>query len=148
LALLAQALDKAHQTEERLSLLGEGLAVAHRKGERNYEAELYRLKGELLLTQARVRGLSRGATGGQAVEAELPHVTQAEACFHQSIKIAKQQKAKSWELRASMSMARLYKNQNKQKEAQALLAQIYERFTEGFDTLDLREAEALLDELS
>ncbi|MGH9962757.1 MAG: hypothetical protein ACREBC_37520, partial [Pyrinomonadaceae bacterium] len=70
------------------------------------------------------------------------------ACFDQSIKIAQEQKAKSWELRAVMSLARLYKNQNRQKEAGRLLAQIYGRFNEGFDTSDLREAKALLDELS
>jgi predicted ATPase len=95
------------------------------------------------------RGLSRAATGGKAVvEAEPTAVAQAEACFSQSIKIAEQQKAKSWELRAVMSLARLYQNQGKQEEARRLLTQIYDRFTEGFDTVDLREAKALLDELS
>ena len=65
-----------------------------------------------------------------------------------AIKIARQQKAKSWELRAATSLAGLYKNQNKRGEARRLLTEIYEGFTEGFDTLDLREAKALLDELS
>ena len=82
------------------------------------------------------------------LEAEPASIAQAEACFNQSIEIAQQQKAKSWELRAAMSLARLYQNQGKKKEARGLLAQIYDRFTEGFDTVDLREAKALLDELS
>ena len=91
------------------------------------------------------RDLSRAAT---VVEAEPTMAAHAEACFNQSIKIAQRQKAKSWELRAVTSLARLYQNQNKQEEARSLLTQIYDRFTEGFDTVDLREAKALLDELS
>jgi predicted ATPase len=75
-------------------------------------------------------------------------VAQAEGCFNQSIKIAQRQEAKSLELRAVMSVARLYRNQGKQEEARVLLTQIYDRFTEGFDTVDLREAKALLGELS
>jgi predicted ATPase len=71
----------------------------------------------------------------------------AEGCFNQSIKMARQQKAKSWELRAVMSMARLYHNQGKQEEVRSLLAQIYGTFTEGFATKDLREAKVLLEEL-
>lgn len=78
----------------------------------------------------------------------MPALAQAEACFNQSLKIAQHQNAKSWELRAAMSLARLYQNQGKQEEARGLLAQIYEKFTEGFETMDLRNAKALLDELS
>jgi len=81
-------------------------------------------------------------------EAEPASVSQAEACFNQSIEIAQQQKAKSWELRAAMSLARLHQHQGKKEVARSLLAQIYDRFTEGFDTMDLREAKALLDDLS
>jgi predicted ATPase/DNA-binding winged helix-turn-helix (wHTH) protein len=149
LALLVEAFAKTRQVEEGLRILEEALAVVQRNGERYYLAELYRLKGELLLMRARGEGLSRPATGGKyTVEAEALAVSQAEACFHQSIETAQKQKAKSWELRAAMSLARLYQNQGKEKEARSLLAQIYDRFTEGFDTLDLREAKALLDELS
>ena len=149
LALLAEALGKSEQAEEGLRVLEEALVVAHRNGEGYYQAELYRIKGELLLMQATGRGVSRAAVGGTAVfEAEPPEVAQAEGCFSQSIKIAQHQKAKSWELRAVMSLARLYQNRGKQEEARALLAQIYNRFTEGFDTVDLREARVLLDELS
>ena len=123
--------------------------MAHRNGERYYEAELYRLKGELLLMQSTGRSVSRAATGGKAVvKAEPAAVSNAEGCFNQSIKIAQRQNAKSLELRAVMSVARLYQNQGRQEEARGLLAQIYNRFTEGVDTMDLREAKALLDELS
>jgi predicted ATPase/DNA-binding winged helix-turn-helix (wHTH) protein len=149
LALLAEALDKARQGKEGLRVLDEALELANRKGERYYEAELYRLKGELLLMQPTGRAVSRAATGGNAVvETEPPAITNAERCFNQSIRIARQQSAKSLELRAVMSMARLHQKQGKQGEARDLLAQIYDRFTEGFDTLDQREAKALLDALS
>ena len=133
LALMVEAFAKAGQVEEGLRVLDEALAVIHRNGERYYLAELYRIKGELLLLQATERGPAQAA---------------AEECFDQSIKIARQQKAKSWELRAVMSLARLYQDQNKRAEAHSLLEQIYRNFTEGFDTADLREAKALLDELA
>jgi predicted ATPase len=87
------------------------------------------------------------AAAGKSIVAEPAAVTNAEACFRQSIKIAQQQRAKSLELRAVMSVARLYQKQGRQKEAKSLLAQIYDRFTEGFDTVDLQEAKALLSEL-
>ena len=81
--------------------------MAHRNGDRCYQAELYRLKGELLLKQLTGRALAQAATGGKAmVEAEPPVITNAAACFDQSIKIAQRQRAKSWELRASTSLAR------------------------------------------
>jgi DNA-binding winged helix-turn-helix (wHTH) protein/predicted ATPase len=149
LALLAEALGKSRQAEEGLLVLEEALTVAHRNAEGYYLAELHRLKGELLLMQATGRGVSQAATGEKTVvEAEPTAVAHAERCFSQSINIAQQQKAKSWELRAVMSLARLYKDQGKQKDARGLLAPVYDSFTEGFDTVDLREAKALLDELS
>ncbi|HEY0320583.1 MAG TPA: AAA family ATPase [Pyrinomonadaceae bacterium] len=145
LGLLAEALGKNDQAEEGLSLLKEALAVAHRSGERYYEAELYRIKGEVLLMQATDRGVKRAARGGkEVVEAEPTAGAQAEACFNQSIKIAQKQKAKSWELRALMSLARLYQNWGEEEEASGFLTEIYDSFTEGFDTVDLREAKALL----
>ena len=100
------------------------------EGLRRWEAELHRLKGKLLLQQ------------------RIPDEAQAETCFHQAIDIARQQQAKSLELRAAMSLARLWQQQGKQAEAYELLVPIYGWFTEGFDTTDLREAKALLDELS
>ena len=149
LAVLVEAFAKTRQVDEGLRVLEEALAVVHRNGERYYLAELYRIKGDLILLQATDRGLSRAARSGVPVlEARRSDVAGAEACFHQSIKIARQQKAKSWELRAGMSLARLYQDQNKRAEAHGLLEPIYNKFTEGFDTADLREAKALLDELS
>ena len=135
LSLLGEALGKTHQTEEGLDLLEEALSLIHRKGERCYLPELYRIKGELLLMRdEKVR-----------INGELADASDAEACFHESIKIAQQQKAKAYELRARMSLSRLYQNQNKHQEARNVLAQIYDSFTEGFDTADLLEAKALLD---
>ena len=98
-------------------------------GERWYEGERYRLKGDLLLALS------------------VDHQAQAEACFQQALAVARDQQARSWELRAAMSLSRLWQQQGKQAEAHALLAPIYGWFTEGFDTTDLREAKALLDEL-
>ncbi|HEU0007361.1 MAG TPA: tetratricopeptide repeat protein, partial [Terriglobia bacterium] len=148
LALLSEALGKARQAEG-LRLLEEALTWAHRSRDASYLAELHRIKGELVLMQSPSPAVSPAARRGKAVVEAKPYVVaQAERCFHQSLEIARQQKAKSWELRAVMSLARLYRNQGKQEEARALLTQIYDRFTEGFDTVDLREAKALLDELS
>jgi len=93
-------------------------------------AETYRLHGDLLLRQA------------------TPDVAQAEACFHHALALARRQQAKSWELRAAMSLARLWRQQGKCAEAYDLLAPIYGWFTEGFDTVDLQEAKALLEELA
>ncbi len=132
LALLAEAFSKARQTDKGLHVLEEALAVADRTGERYYDAELYRLKGELLLTKY----ISRS-----------PEVIQVEQCFHRSIQIARQQQAKSLEIRASTSMARLYRDQGRHAEAHSLLSAIYGTFTEGFGTVDLREAKALLDSM-
>jgi predicted ATPase len=92
-------------------------------------AELYRLKGTLLLQQP----------SGNAEEAE--------SCYHQAIQIAQEQSAKSWELRAATSLARLWQSQGKRDEARQLLGDVYDWFTEGFDIADLRAAKALLDEL-
>jgi len=149
LALLAEALGKTSRSAEALRELEEPLEAAHRSGDASYLAELYRVKGELLLVQATDRAVSRAATHGELMfEAEPTLIPQAKDCFNQSIKIAQQQKAKAWELRAVMSLARLYQKQGKEEDARGLLAQIYDTFTEGFDTTDLREAKALLDELS
>jgi len=104
-------------------------------GERYYEAELYRLKGQLTL-QSKVPGPK------SKVEKE------AEECFLKAIEIARQQQAKSLELRAVMSLSRLWQQQGKKKQARQMLAEIYGWFTEGFDTKDLQEAKALLEELA
>jgi predicted ATPase len=147
-SLVAEALGKDRKAEKGLRGLKEWVEVAHRNGNASHLAEAYRIMGELLLIQGTSRALSQAAPAGKApFEARPPAIAQAEACFHQSIKIARKQKAKSWELRAVMSLARLYQKQDKQEQARNLLAEIYGGFTEGFDTADLREAKALLNKL-
>jgi predicted ATPase len=126
LALLAEAYGKVGQAEEGLRTLVEALAGMQRTGERVYEAELYRLKGELLLRQSR------------------PDAPQAETCFQHALAVARRQQTKALELRAAMSLSRLWQQHGKPAEARQLLASIYGWFTEGFDTVDLQEARALL----
>jgi predicted ATPase len=126
LALLAEVLAKIDRIEEALVLLDSAMAMVNSKGERYYEAELYRLKGELLLKQT---------TDNQA---------KTEECFRRSLAVAESQKAKSLQLRTALSFARLYRSQDKPVEARNLLAPIYESFTEGFETDDLRDAAVLL----
>jgi predicted ATPase len=129
LALLAEAYGQVGQAEEGLHLIVEALTVVDKNGERWWEAELHRLKGELLL---------------QTVSDE----PQVEACFLQALDVSRRQQAKSLELRAAMSLSRLWQRQGKRDEARELLAPVYGWFTEGFDTADLQEAKALLAELS
>jgi len=131
LALLAEGYALAGQPEEGLGAIAEALEHVERTGERYYEAELHRLKGELLL--------QRGKSGAEA---------EAEACFQKAIEVARRQEARSWELRATMSLCRLWQSQGNRQEAREALAAIYGWFTEGFDTPDLQEAKALLEELS
>jgi len=131
---LAEAYGKAGQAEEGLRVLAEALAAGHRDAERYFEAELYRLKGELLLQQTVRRG----------VPVEPALLAEAEACFHQALDVARHQGAKSLELRAVMSLSRLWQQQGKRAAAHQMLAEIYGWFTEGFDTPDLQEAQALL----
>jgi predicted ATPase len=130
LALLAESYGKAGQLEEGLSLLVEATTQVDNTGERHWEAELHRGKGELLLMQQ-----------GQKVG-------EAEECFRQALDTARRQQAKSLELRAAMSLSRLWQQEGKQEEAHQLLAGIYGWFTEGFDTPDLIEAKVLLEELT
>jgi len=139
LTLLAEAYGKTGRTEEGLVVLVEALDTVNKTGERWHEAELYRLKGELLLAQ---EGKKEKAKGKNKERAE------AEACFHQALNIARRQEAKSLELRAVMSLSRLWQKQGKKEEARQMLAEIYHWFTEGFDTADLKDAKALLETLS
>jgi predicted ATPase/class 3 adenylate cyclase len=139
LALLAEVYGEVGQAEEGLSVLSEAFTVVRRNGERWWEAELYRLKGELLLRQA--AGLSTVPEAKWLLDAE------AEAAFRQALEIARRQHAKSLELRAAMSLSRLWQ-QDQRAEARELLVPIYSWFTEGFDTTDLQEAKELLDELT
>ncbi len=126
---LAQAYEKVGRVNEGLRLLDEALTLAERTESKGY-AEMYRIKGELLLM-----------TSGVSNE-------KVEHCFQQALNIARRQKKKMYELRAAMSLSRLWQNQGKKEEARDLLSEIYGWFTEGFDTADLKEAKALLDELS
>jgi class 3 adenylate cyclase/predicted ATPase len=130
LALLAEAYAAGDDPAGGLHGLAEALVLLEATGERWYEAELYRLRGELVLQHA------------------IAEPGEAEACFQQALTIARRQQAKSWELRAEISLARLWQRQGKRAAAHALLAPVYGWFTEGFDTTDLQEAKALLEELS
>jgi tetratricopeptide (TPR) repeat protein len=153
LALLAKAYGKAGQVEEGLTVLAEALGMVDKNGERNYEAELYRLKGELtLLQEARGWRLETSPPSSQASSLK-PQVSkevewEAEGYFHKAIEIARKQQAKSLELRAVVSLSRLWQKQGRKEEARKMLAEIYNWFTEGFDTKDLQEAQGLLEELS
>jgi len=143
LAALAQAYGRAGQAEEGLRLIAEALALVDKNGERCWEAELYRLKGELLLRQVE-------AEAGVEAEAE-PYHRSAERCFERALEIARRQNAKSWELRAAMSLCRLQRQHGataRHKAAWGTLAEIYGWFSEGFETADLRDAKALLEEAS
>ena len=148
LALMVEALDNAGQHEKGLQVVEEALTLADRNREHYYDAELYRLKGELLLTQSTVRVRGQAATAGTVPDVEYARgASTAEACFDQSIKIAQRQNAKSLELRATMSLARLYQKLSRSEDARVRLARVYDEFTEGFDTADLLEAKALMDGL-
>jgi predicted ATPase len=131
LALLAEAYGQYGRSALGLEVIGEALALVFgNEGERCWESELHHIKGKLLLVES------------------PDNAADAESCFQQAITIAQNQSAKSWELRAATSLARLWQSQGKRKEAYNLLSPVYGWFTEGFDTADLIDARALLDELS
>jgi predicted ATPase len=144
LALLTEASKTIWSVEERLEVLNRAFSIAEKNDEHLYEAELYRLKGELTLQQENQK--SKGKE--QKAKVENDAQAEAESCFRKAIDIAQKQQAKSWELRASTSLARLWQSQGKQAEAHTLLSEVYHWFTEGFDTKDLQEAKALLEELT
>jgi predicted ATPase len=130
LTLLAEVYGTTGEPAAGLTVLTEALTLTNRTGVRFYESELYRLTGELLLQQS---------SDNQA---------EAEASFYSALEIARTQQAKSWELRATTSLARLWQQQGKRAEARELLVSIYGWFTEGFDTADLQDAKALLEALA
>ena len=130
LALMATVLCRMRQSDESLRMINESISIIERTGERYYEAMIYQTKGDLLLMHDPARA------------------AQAEECFRMAIAIARKQQAKSWELRATASLARLLARQGLRDEARTTLAEIYGWFTEGFDTADLKDAKALLDELA
>jgi hypothetical protein len=141
-------------------LLAEALAVVDRTGERVYEAELYRLKGQLTLQQFQVQGSKCQVENPQS--AFRNPQSEAEACFYKAIEVARKQQAKSLELRAVMSLVRLrqrqaqdhatrstqHESRTRLDEAHQMLVEVYNWFTEGFDTKDLQEAQEMIESLS
>ena len=128
--MLAIAYADLSQFTEAWRCIGEVLTTMEASRERWCEAEIHRVSGEVVLKQPQ------------------RDVAKAQACFEHALATCRAQQAKSWELRAAMSMARLWRDQGKRKEARELLAPVYNWFTEGFDTADLKDAKALLEELS
>ena len=130
LSLKAEAYGDLDQIDAGLDALGEGLEVTRRTGEEWWNAEIYRRSGALLLRKT------------------SPDVLQAETCFQEALLVARRQQAKSFELRAAINLAQLWRDQGKPKKARDLLRSVYDWFTEGFETADLKQAKTLLDELS
>ena len=126
----AYACAQAGKYKDAWGCIDEAVTLIARTGQRSHEAEILRIAGEIALLEP------------------TPDAVKAEAYFERALAIAHRQQAKSWELRAAMSMARLWRDQGKRDEPRELLAPVYGWFTEGFDTLDLKEAKALLDELA
>jgi predicted ATPase len=129
LSYLARAHAELDQFDDAWCCAGEAMTIAEATNERWCEAEVYRTAGEIAL---------------MTLDPDMP---KAETYFERALTVARQQQARSWELRAAMSMARLWRDQGKRRQAHDLLAPVYGWFTEGFDTLDLKEAKALLEQL-
>ena len=130
LTFLASAYSELGKFDDARRCIGEAIKAMDTTKEKWREAEVHRVAGEI------------------ALKSPVPDATKAQACFERALAVARQQQAKSWELRAATSMARLWRDQGKRDEAHDLLAPIYDRFTEGFNTLDLKQAKALLDEFA
>ena len=124
---LAETYAKTRRPEEGMAVISEALCFVQESDERHFEAEIYRLRAELQLLQ-----------GDDA---------EAEASFLKAVEVARRQSARSWELRAATGLARLWQKQNRRDEALETLAGVFDWFSEGFETPDLQEARALLDEL-
>jgi predicted ATPase len=155
-ALLAEAYRKAGRADEGLIVLDEALATVQDTGERWWEAEIHRLKGELLILLAGQKGDDRTTPTETAMVAKLDFAgpgrsslrLEAETCLLDALETAQRQQAKSLELRAALSLSALWHRQGQSDAARGLLAETYGWFTEGFDTADLKAANALLNELS
>jgi predicted ATPase len=127
---LTRAYAELGQFDSAWRFIGEAMTAVETAKERWYEAEVHRVAGEVVRKSPK------------------PDAAKAKGYFERALTVAREQQAKSWELRASMSLARLWRDQGKVQQARELLAQVYGWFTEGFDTLDLKEAKALLEEMS
>jgi predicted ATPase len=155
LALWAEAAAKVGKTKEAWELLTEALAMVNDKGERMWEAELYRLKGTLVLQPGNVQERQWSVPQLQSSMTKSPHLAsrppaevEAQAYFENAREIARRRGAKSLELRAAVSLSRLWQQQGRREEARQTLAEICHWFTEGFETKDLQEAKTLLEELT
>jgi predicted ATPase len=149
LALLAESLKAGGRNDEGLAVAAEALAIVEATGERFYEAELHRLRGELLLRQEAAEGRPSPAepTAASPHDPDPSGLAEAEACFRRALDVARRQGAKSLELRAALSLARLLGDRGRPAEGRRLLAATFGWFTEGWDTPDLQDARALLEEL-
>lgn len=145
LAILAQAYGRTQRPAEGLRVLEEAFTLAHDHAESFYEAELYRLKGELLCQAAVEARISQDCPA--RASPGVPRVEAAEACFHQAMTLAHQQGARALELRAVLSLSRYWQHQGQRAAARQMLAGIYHWFTEGFATPDLQEAKTLIEVL-
>jgi predicted ATPase len=154
LSLLAEALSRCGKSEGAFATLAEALKLSETSLDVYWEAELYRLKGELTLAQSSVQRLESSVKAKQKAkisQSQLPNPksqAEAEACFLKAIEIARRQEAKTLELRAVMSLARLWQHQGKKAEAHRMLSDLYNWFTEGFDTKDLQDAHTLLAQIA
>lgn len=143
LYLLSIAYLKANQPDQGLAIIDDVLYLLEQSNNHFFLAGFYQLKGELLVSEHRVATRIQGSTE----EHSSSYIQEAEDCFLEAIKVAQRQNAKSWELKATLSLARLWQQRGKSEGARAMLAAIYDWFTEGFDQPDLIEARALLEAL-
>jgi predicted ATPase len=137
---------KDGKTQDGICALAEARMITDQPDEHFYTSELYRIEGELLLAQKDQGQKTKGK--GKKAKIKDSKITEAETCFLKSLEIAQRQQAKSFELRAAVSLSRLWQQQGRREDARHLLGGVYEWFTEGFETLDLQEAKALLAQLS
>jgi predicted ATPase len=140
LILVTQIYGKSGQIAEAIATLADARATMEQTGEKTYDAEQHRLQGELMLTRAQLTGGKRAGATSAAAEAA--------ACFQKAIAVARRQRAKSLELRAVMSLCRLSTRSDQRKRSRRMLGEIYDSFSEGFDTPDLRDAQILLAQLA
>jgi predicted ATPase len=138
LAQLTEAYARTGQSEAGLEAVSEAFELVDKGGERWWVAELHRLRGELLLVSKDLN---------EQAQPHTPRAAESEGCLQQALTIARQQHVRALELRAAMSLSRLWRRQGRGAEARQLLSEIYHWFTEGFESADLRAAKALLDEL-